>query len=103
VWATPTAGYLLGFAAGAFAAGWTADRARGRLPGAELLAGAAGILAIYAIGAAWLTIFFLHGNIAAGISAGVAPFILIDSLKAAAAALLSGAGRGAVRALTGGR
>ncbi|MBN2086393.1 MAG: biotin transporter BioY [Anaerolineales bacterium] len=103
VWATPTAGYLLGFAAGAFAAGWVAERARGRLPGAEFLAVAAGILALYAFGASWLTVFFLHGNLAAGVAAGIAPFVLIDSLKAAAAALLSGAGRGAVRALTGGR
>jgi biotin transport system substrate-specific component len=103
VWATPTAGYLAGFAAGAYAAGWVANRARGRLPGAELLAGAAGILALYGVGASWLTVFFLHGNIASGFAAGVAPFILIDSLKAAAAALLSGAGRGAVRTLTGDR
>ena len=51
VWATPTAGYLLGFVAGAFAAGWVAERIRGRLPGAELFAGAAGILALYAVGA----------------------------------------------------
>ncbi len=103
VWATPTAGYLAGFAAAAFAAGWVAERARGRLPGAELLAGAVGILALYAVGASWLTAFFLHGNLAAGFAAGIAPFILIDSLKAATAALLSGAGRSAIRALTGGR
>jgi biotin transport system substrate-specific component len=103
VWATPTAGYLPGFVAGSYAAGWVAERVRGRLPGAELAAGAAGIIAIYTMGAAWLTLFFLHGDIAKGISAGVAPFILIDSLKAAAAALASGTGRRAVRALTGGR
>ena len=103
VWATPTAGYLLGFAAGAFAAGWFAQRLRGRLPGAELLAGAAGTLALYSVGATWLTVFFLHGNISAGFAAGIAPFILIDSLKAAAAALLSGAGRGAIQRLTEGR
>ncbi len=103
VWATPTAGYLAGFVVGAYAAGWVAERLRGRLPAAELLAGAAGIIVLYAVGAAWLTVIFLHGNITAGFSAGVAPFILIDSLKAAAAALLSGAGRSAIRALTGGR
>jgi biotin transport system substrate-specific component len=102
VWATPTAGYLLGFVAGAFAAGWVAERARGRLPGAEYLAGAAGILAIYAIGTTWLTAFFLHGNLALGFAAGVAPFILIDALKAALAAIVSGTGRQAVRKITGG-
>jgi biotin transport system substrate-specific component len=103
VWLTPDAGYLIGFVAGAFAAGWTAERARGRLTGAELLAGAAGIFAIYTAGATWLTIFFLHGNLAAGIAAGVAPFILIDALKAALAAMVSGTGRRAVRIATGGR
>jgi biotin transport system substrate-specific component len=103
VWLTPDAGYLLGFVGGAFAAGWTARRARGRIPGAELIAGAAGIFAIYAAGAAWLTVFFLHGNLAAGFAAGVAPFILIDALKAALAAGLSGTGRSMVRFVTGGR
>jgi biotin transport system substrate-specific component len=103
VWLTPDAGYLIGFVAGAFAAGWTAERARGRLTGAELLAGAAGIFAIYTAGATWLTIFFLHGNLAAGIAAGVAPFILIDALKAALAAMVSGTGRRTVRIVTGGR
>jgi biotin transport system substrate-specific component len=103
VWATPTAGYLVGFAAGAYAAGWAAQRLRGRFPGAEFLAGAAGVAAIYSVGAAWLTAFFLHGDPAAGFAAGVAPFILIDSLKAASAAFASGFGRSALRALTGDR
>ena len=103
VWLTPDAGYLIGFVAGAFAAGWVSERARGHFPGAELLAGAAGIFAIYAMGATWLTIFFLHGNLAAGFAAGVAPFILIDTLKAALAAGLSESGRQAVRIATGGR
>jgi len=99
VWATPTAGYLVGFVAGAFAAGWVAQRARGRLPGAEFIAGAAGILVLYAVGASWLTLFFLHGDLAQGMAAGVVPFILIDTLKAAAAAGMSEIGRGTVRKL----
>jgi biotin transport system substrate-specific component len=103
VWATPTAGYLVGFAAGAYATGWAAQRLRGRLPGAEFLAGAAGIAVLYSVGATWLTVLFLHGNPAAGFAAGVAPFLLIDSLKAAAAALASGIGRSAFRALRGDR
>lgn len=103
VWATPTAGYLVGFVAGAYAAGWVARRARGRLPGAELLAGAAGIFALYAVGASWLTVIFLQGDVAKGIAAGVAPFLLIDALKAAAAAGVSGIGRNAVRKFMEGR
>jgi biotin transport system substrate-specific component len=102
VWLTPTAGYLIGFVAGAYAAGWVAERARGHFPGAEYLAGAAGILAIYWLGTTWLTAFFLHGNLVLGFAAGVAPFILIDALKAVLAAGLSAIGRGAVRKITGG-
>lgn len=101
VWATPTAGYLIGFVAGAYAAGWVAQRARNRLPGAEFLAGAAGIFAIYAVGATWLTLFFLHGDALKGFAAGVAPFILIDALKAVLASGFSEIGRGAVRKFTG--
>jgi biotin transport system substrate-specific component len=103
VWLTPDAGYLVGFVAGAFAAGWAAEHARGRIAGAEFLAGAAGILALYAVGASWLTLVFFHGDVLKGIAAGVAPFILIDALKAALAASLSGIGRGALRQIMGGR
>jgi biotin transport system substrate-specific component len=102
VWATPTAGYLVGFIAGAYACGWVAERARGRLGGAEYLAGGAGILVLYATGTLWLTAFFFHGNLALGLAAGVAPFIVIDVLKAILAAGLSSLGRGAVRKITGG-
>jgi biotin transport system substrate-specific component len=103
VWVSPTAGYLLGFVAGAWAAGWAAQRLRGRIAGAELLAGAAGILALYAVGVAWLTLFFFHGDVLAGIAAGAAPFLLIDLAKAAAAAMLSDTGRGLVRKMMEGR
>ena len=103
VWASPTAGYLLGFAAAAFAAGSVAGRLRGRLPGAELAAGAAGILALYAVGVVWLALFFYRGDLPAAAAAGAAPFLGIDLIKAAAAALLSGTGRAALRALNGGR
>jgi len=102
VWLTPDAGYLIGFVAGSYAAGWVAERARGRFPGAEYLAGAAGICSIYAVGTFWLTAFFLHGNLALGFTAGVAPFIVIDALKAALAAGLSQLGRGAMNRFTRG-
>lgn len=102
VWFTPDAGYLLGFVAGAYACGWVAERARGRLPGAEYLAGAAGILILYAVGATWLTAAFLHGNLLQGLAAGVAPFLVIDALKAILAAGLSNLGRGTIRRITGG-
>jgi biotin transport system substrate-specific component len=97
VWATPTAGYLVGFAAAAFVTGWIAERARGRLPGAALLAAVTGVLTIHLIGATWLTIVFLGGNAAKGFAAGVAPFLGIDLLKAGAAAGLAGITREGLR------
>lgn len=103
VWLQATAGYLLGFVAGAFVAGWVWERARSRFPGAALAAGITGVLSIYFLGALWLAVFFLHGDLAKGFALGVAPFIVIDSLKAAAAAGLAEAGRKVLRGLSGGR
>jgi biotin transport system substrate-specific component len=91
----PTGGYLCGFVVAAAAAGWTSQRLalrprmRIHFPAmGYLLAGAAGIAAIYACGSAWLGVWLsLHG---AGASAvyelGVKPFILVDLMKAAGAA-----------------
>lgn len=101
VWLQPTAGYLVGFVAGAFAAGWVWERTGGRLPGAAFLAGAAGIAGIYLPGFLWLTAFFLHGDLRQGILLGVAPFLVIDSLKAALAASLAEIGRKVLRRLPG--
>jgi biotin transport system substrate-specific component len=101
VWTQPTAGYLVGFVAGAFAAGWVRERLSGRIPGAAFVAGLAGIVGIYIPGTLWLTVFFLHGDAMKGILLGVAPFIAIDLVKAAAAATLAEAGREAAQRLPG--
>lgn len=80
----PTGGYLWGFVAGAAVAGAIAWRRPSvtRL----LVAGLAGLVPIYGIGAAWLALQ-LHLNPSTAIVTGVAPFLVGDVLKAIAAAL----------------
>jgi biotin transport system substrate-specific component len=103
VWLQPTAGYLAGFVAGAFAAGWVREHWPTRIHGGAFAAGAAGIAGIYMPGFLWLTVFFLHGDLRQGVSLGVAPFLMIDSLKAALAAALAEIGRGTLARLPGER
>lgn len=79
---SPTAGYLIGFIAGAFVAGYLAERGLHRNRALRLLAGLAGVGVIYFIGTAWLTHMFLGGDWAKGWALGVAPFIVIDLVKA---------------------
>jgi biotin transport system substrate-specific component len=94
----PTGGYLWGFVVAAAAAGWVsrslASRPRlyARIPGlGYLCAGLAGIAVIYTCGTAWLGAWLsLHGaGASAAFELGVKPFILVDLMKAAAAASLA--------------
>lgn len=82
----PTGGYLWGFVAGAALAGLAARRRPD--PGLPffVVAGLAGLVPIYALGAVWLA-FQLHLDPAAAVTAGVAPFVWGDVLKVLAAAL----------------
>lgn len=80
--ASPTAGYLVGFIMGAFVAGYLAERGLNRNRALRWLAGIAGVSVIYFIGTAWLTHLFLGGDWARGWALGVAPFIAIDLVKA---------------------
>lgn len=80
--ASPTAGYLIGFIAGAFVAGYLAERGLNRNRALRLIAGLAGVSVIYFSGAAWLTPMFLGGDWAKGWALGVAPFIVLDVIKA---------------------
>lgn len=99
VWATPTAGYLVGFIAAAFTAGLLAEiglRRRGML---RFAAGIVGVAIIYLFGVAWLTLGFLGGEWGQGWALGVAPFIVVDIGKALlAAGLAAGARRWLARA-----
>jgi biotin transport system substrate-specific component len=80
--ASPTAGYLIGFVAGAFVAGYLAERGLHRNRALRFFAGLAGVSVIYFIGTAWLTRLFLNGDWLKGWTLGIAPFIVIDLIKA---------------------
>ncbi len=87
----PTGGYLLGFIAGAFTAGWLTEQSANRM-WQRLLAGIAGILVIYLIG---LPVLMLARGLPfdSAFAFGVAPFLLPDLAKALIAAGLTEGGR----------
>jgi biotin transport system substrate-specific component len=83
----PTGGYLIGFVGGAIVAGLVAGWGDQTLP-RFLVAGLAGLMPIYAIGATWLAVQ-LHLTPGAALLTGVVPFVWLDVLKAVAAALMA--------------
>ncbi len=87
----PTGGYLIGFIAAAAAAGWLAERGAARLSW-RWLAGVAGIMVLYAFGAAHLKLY-TGLDWEAVWASGVAPFLLPDLAKAVIAAALAEGGR----------
>jgi biotin transport system substrate-specific component len=102
VWARPSAGYLIGFVAGAFVAGWLAEIGDRRSRTIRFVAALGGVAVIYAVGAAWLTYGFLAGDWAQGWLLGVAPFIVVDVAKAIIASALAEGARAALARLGGG-
>ena len=91
----PTGGYLFGFVAGAVVGSYTRVSLRrfGVAPYlADIFGAAAMILVVYAAGWVWLA-SVLHLSLPAAFVAGVAPFLLPDAAKAAAAVLVAAAVR----------
>ncbi len=81
----PTAGYLAGFVAAAFAVGLLSERGWGRSPwttGASMIVGS---LIVYATGALWLSRFV---GSEAVLNTGVLPFLPGDALKIVLATIL---------------
>ena len=98
--AGPIGGYIFGFVLGAYVAGWIYERLQNRTKLASLIAGAGGIAGVYALGAPWLAIWLgrtgarpWNNCILGAWQMGIAPFIGIDLLKAAAASALADGGR----------
>jgi len=85
----PTAGYLFGFVAGAFVTGWVVTRVPASRMG-RFLAALAGLAVLYGCGVTWLAV--VMGGLEAALLGGLAPFIAVDLLKAAAAASVAEGG-----------
>ncbi len=85
----PTAGYLVGFVAAAFAVGALSERGWDRKPLTAAAGMALGNLIIYAAGVLWLSRFVGWGGVLEG---GVLPFLVGDAFKIALAAALLPAG-----------
>lgn len=90
----PTFGFLLGFVAAAFLAGWVLERFEEPTVFHYGLAMGAGLLAIYGIGLPylWLIVNFYLGkamSVATALKVGVLPFIGLDLIKAGLAAALA--------------
>ena len=88
----PTGGYLMAYPIAAFVTGYLAERGFDRRYFTSVLAMLAGLLVIYTFGMTWLAFFArtASGSASVGISAalitGVAPFVVPDLIKLAAAA-----------------
>ena len=81
----PTGGYLFGFVAAAAMVGWLAERGWDRNILTMALAMLIGNVVLYVPGLLWLSTFFGWEK---AIEYGLSPFVLIDAVKLAAAALL---------------
>ncbi|HSR46191.1 MAG TPA: biotin transporter BioY [Acidimicrobiia bacterium] len=81
-----TAGYLLGFIVSAAAVGYLAEQQQDRRVTTAIPAMLAGNTLIYLCGVPWL-MHVLGTDLAGGLTAGFAPFVVGDLLKIAAAGL----------------
>lgn len=85
-----TLGYLVGFVLAAFLVGWLAERfGLDRVPWATVLLLFAGNVAIYIPGLLWLAFWLpAHGITTSVLQAGLLPFLVGDTMKLLAAAVL---------------
>jgi biotin transport system substrate-specific component len=81
-----TAGYLIAFIPAAYVTGWLAEKGAQGKRAWSFAASLVGVGVIYLLGTAWLSIGFLGSDFTLGWALGVAPFIVVDVLKALIAA-----------------
>lgn len=81
----PSGGYLMAYPLAALVTGWLAQRGMDRRILTALLAMAAGLATVYAGGVLWLA---KDLGLAGAAAAGLYPFVLVDVIKMAAAALV---------------
>jgi len=82
-----TGGYLVGFVIAAALVGWLAEQGWDRRLGGAIGATALGTAAIYALGVPWLA-FSTGMGMTAAIENGLMPFLIVDTVKLLAAALV---------------
>jgi biotin transport system substrate-specific component len=82
----PTGGYLMAYPLAAFVTGWLSERGWDRRYLTSFGAMLVGLGVIYLGGAAWLAAT-MTASPGAAIAAGIAPFLVLDVLKIAAAAM----------------
>ena len=83
----PTGGYLMAYPLAAFATGWLSEHGWDRRYLTSFAAMLAGLGVIYLGGASWLAATFFPSP-GAAVAAGIAPFLVLDVLKVAAAAMI---------------
>ena len=83
----PTGGYLMAYPLAAFVTGWLSEHGWDRRFLTSFAAMLVGLGVIYLGGVAWLATTFAPSP-GAAISAGIAPFLVLDVLKVAAAAMI---------------
>ncbi len=83
----PTGGYLMAYPIAAFVTGWLTERGWDRRYLTSAAAMMLGLGVIYLGGVSWLTVAYTH-SVPAAITMGLAQFVVFDTLKIAAAALV---------------
>lgn len=87
----PTAGYLFSYVPAAFAVGLLAEKFSTKNWWGNFVAAIAGVAVIYLGGASWLAVYL--GSWSKAFWGGVAPFVVIDVLKAGVAAGVAESGK----------
>ena len=81
-----TAGYLVGFVVAAFVIGHLAEHGLERSARTSFIPFFVGTVIIYAFGVSWLAIVL--GNFSKALALGLIPFLLVDTIKLLAAAIV---------------
>jgi biotin transport system substrate-specific component len=77
----PTGGYLMSYPLAAFVAGYLAERGFDRRYATSVLAMAAGLAIIFAVGVAWIAWGIPHAGLSTAIATGLVPFVPADVVK----------------------
>jgi biotin transport system substrate-specific component len=83
----PTGGYLMAYPLAAFVTGWLAEQGWDRRYLTSFAAMLTGLGVIYLGGVSWLAATFVPSP-GAAVAAGIAPFLVLDLLKVAAASMI---------------